>query len=97
MPALEFKFDCFGDESNILECPKAALSKTCEANASTVGVVCPEPCFDGVVRLVDGSDNLEGRVEVCVDGFWSSVCDQSWSTNDATVACKQLGFSSIGR
>ena len=94
---LEQNFACLGNESSLLDCPQTTLGNTCEVNISKVGVVCPEPCFSGDVRLVDGNDNLEGRIEVCVNGFWSSVCDDSWSNFDATVACRQLGFSSIGR
>ncbi|XP_019854464.1 PREDICTED: scavenger receptor cysteine-rich type 1 protein M130-like isoform X2 [Amphimedon queenslandica] len=49
-------------------------------------------CVDGKVRLVDGSLNQEGRVEVCVNGVWGSICGQGWSTSDARVVCKQLGY-----
>ena len=42
------------------------------------------------VRLVDGPSPLHGRVEVCVDEHWSTVCDDNWDDADATVACKQL-------
>ena len=39
-----------------------------------------------------------GRVEVCTNGDWSSVCyDGQWGNEEATVACRQLGFSSFGR
>ena len=40
-------------------------------------------------RLVNGSSNYEGRVEVCVNGEWSSVCGtQFWGDTEAAVACK---------
>lgn len=39
---------------------------------------------------------MEGRVEICFDEAWGTICDTLWSTNDATVVCRQLGFSSTG-
>ena len=48
------------------------------------------------MRLLDGNIPQEGRVEVCKNNTWSTVCDEGWSSTDARVACRQLGYSAVG-
>ena len=54
-------------------------------------------CSHGEVRLVNGSVPSEGRVEICVNSVWGTVCNDNWGPNDVTVVCRQLGYRSNGK
>ena len=50
------------------------------------------PCTHGQLRLVGSNTAYEGRVEICLNRIWGTVCDDSWEDTDATVVCQQLGY-----
>ena len=52
-------------------------------------------CEDGTIRL-RGYNQTGGRVEVCVNGTWGTVCSDFWDNADASVTCTQLGYSRYG-
>ena len=50
-----------------------------------------------MLQLANGIIDNEGRVEICYNNVWGTVCDNSWSSNDAKVVCRQLGYQTIGK
>ena len=55
-------------------------------------------CENGSLRLVNssgdtGEDMMSGRIEICWNGVWGTVCNHNWSLLDAAVVCYELGFS----
>ena len=56
------------------------------------------PCQeDGSVALVGGKSPREGRLEVCHNGIWGTVCDDLFNEAAARVVCYSLGFGYVGR
>ena len=86
---------CFGNESSLLDC-SATTQHNCQ-HSEDAGVRCVTviECSEGAIRLVSNpaGRNYSGRVEVCRNEVWGTVCDDSWDNSDASVACRQLGFS----
>lgn len=55
------------------------------------------PCTNDTLRLVNGYKKYTGRLEICINGVWSTVCNDSWTNTNTQVACRQLGYPSTSK
>ena len=64
------------------------------SHADGVAVFCMEEnitvCATGDVRLAGSRDTSEGRVEVCVNNQWGTVCDDSWNERGVNLVCRAI-------
>jgi len=105
-----FGFQCNSSGPGVItnpECynPNRTAGARCIARSSTPT---PTPsCYDGQLRFGNSSSGstptgaiyYEGRVEVCINGTFGTICDVGWDQLDAQVACREFGYNatSFGR
>ena len=91
---------CRSQDTRIRDCPSRTFGlgiyscgHSTEAGAVCAGTRCPQ----GTIRLQGGSDDTNnGRVEICNDDAWGTVCDSNWDNADARVVCRELGLPTAG-
>ena len=78
-----------------VQCVPGNYKLLCEKNF-LICIIFLIGCTEHNVRLMDGANHTEGRVEICLNNEWGTVCDQMWDEDDAAVVCSQLALGSNG-
>ncbi|XP_041457301.1 scavenger receptor cysteine-rich domain superfamily protein-like [Lytechinus variegatus] len=86
---------CDGSEYHLYYCSADWDSPTCTSN-KVASVTCADSyedlLQDGDLRMTNGTSSKDGQIEMFNEGFWRPVCGDEWGWEEATVACRQLGY-----
>nr|XP_014351905.1 PREDICTED: neurotrypsin [Latimeria chalumnae] len=94
-PVLLDEVQCTGNELSIEQCTKSLWGEHNCGHKEDAGVSCTPlkgRTFCLPIRLMDGENKKEGRVEIFINGQWGTICDDGWTDKDAAVVCRQLGY-----
>ncbi|XP_041660917.1 scavenger receptor cysteine-rich type 1 protein M130-like [Cheilinus undulatus] len=77
--------ECTGHEKALGDCPHRGFGEHDCDHHEDAGVVCSE-----TVRLVNGTNDCSGRLEVYSAGRWGKMCNTNWRYEEAAVVCKEI-------
>ncbi|PVD37783.1 hypothetical protein C0Q70_00384 [Pomacea canaliculata] len=84
---------CTGNENTLGECSFSSTWSTCVTGYYSAAQALCYNYASRELRLTGGTTSNEGQVEVGFNGVWGTVCDNDFSSLDATAVCLTLGFS----
>ncbi|CAI8023573.1 Neurotrypsin [Geodia barretti] len=85
-------FSCAGSVLRLSQCQSYNYTYT-RSYSSDIGVYCHrDNCVNGQIRLIEGEDQLEGRLEVCYNRRWGNVGGDEWTETNSRVVCNSLGY-----
>ena len=54
-------------------------------------------CKNGEMRLMEGKEEWEGRLEVCYNKRWGTVSGDKWTLTNSHVICNALGYNTTSK
>lgn len=89
MPSWIIDMNCTGTEKSLEECAKGPWGRPVRSCKPAYAL-----CYSkGISVSLKGGGDYYGRVELTHDNHTGTICDKAWSTSDARVVCKQLGYA----
>lgn len=83
--------NCSANNSALWQCPARARGENDCFHKEDAGVICSE---HKAIKLVNGANPCQGRVEVFFNGTWGTVCEDFFGDENARVVCAHLGCGS---
>ena len=110
LPIMLAGLACTGTEESLLHCNKNMYGLLGCYNSELAGVecegthvhshqsiiLCTELCINDEIRIVGSPIPSIGRVEVCVNRTWGTICDTTWNEAAASLVCYNQGYSLYG-
>ena len=60
---------------------------------TTLHFLCIAFCSDGQIKLIEGSEEYLGRLEICSNQRWETLPYSTFNNDEAVVACNELGYN----
>ncbi|GCC16704.1 hypothetical protein chiPu_0021424, partial [Chiloscyllium punctatum] len=86
-PIMTWNVECNGTERALRDCQSVRWDHYIAPYTNNAGVICSDHILP---RLVPGSAECFGRLEIQFGDTWKTVCGLDWDLKNANVVCAQL-------